>query len=166
MDDGVDSFFRERLAEFEATRLPETELVELAAGFQVPASLYDKLFEFQQTALAWFWELHSQEVGGILGDEMGLGKTIQVAAFLGAMQYQGLLQKPCLVVCPATVMKHWVQELHKWWPPLRVVVCHATGSAAGLGGRKMIGLLRAAPHGGVLIVSYGGLHAYAQELAS
>ncbi|KAF7729838.1 hypothetical protein EC973_003572 [Apophysomyces ossiformis] len=35
--------------------------------------------------------------------------------------------KPTLVVCPATVMKQWVQEFHQWWPPLKVAILHSSG---------------------------------------
>jgi DNA excision repair protein ERCC-6 len=78
----------------------------------------------------WLWELHRQKVGGILGDEMGLGKTIQVIAFLSGLYYSKILGpgQPSIIVCPATVMKQWVQEFHKWWPPLRVAILHASGS--------------------------------------
>ena len=41
---------------------------------------------YQQTCVRWLWELHQQEVGGILGDEMGLGKTIETIAFLAALK--------------------------------------------------------------------------------
>lgn len=80
----------------------------------------------------WLWELHRQKVGGILGDEMGLGKTIQVIAFLSGLYYSKILGpgQPSIIVCPATVMKQWVQEFHKWWPPLRVAILHASGSGA------------------------------------
>lgn len=61
------------------------------------------MFPYQQKGVQWLWELHCQEIGGILGDEMGLGKTIQVASFLGALKFSSLL-KPTLIVCPATVL--------------------------------------------------------------
>lgn len=32
------------------------------------------------------------------------------------------------MVCPATVLKQWVEEFHKWWPPLRVAILHSSGS--------------------------------------
>lgn len=78
----------------------------------------------------WLWELHRQKVGGILGDEMGLGKTIQVIAFLSGLYYSQILGpgQPSIIVCPATVMKQWVQEFHKWWPPLRVAILHSSGT--------------------------------------
>ena len=48
------------------------------------------LSRYQQTCVNWLWELHQQEVGGILGDEMGLGKTVELIAFLGALKYSNL----------------------------------------------------------------------------
>jgi len=44
------------------------------------------LFRYQQVGVQWFWELHQQGCGGILGDEMGLGKTVQVIAFLAGLR--------------------------------------------------------------------------------
>ena len=41
----------------------------------------------------WLWDLHCQEVGGILGDEMGLGKTIQIVVFLAALHHSRLVDK-------------------------------------------------------------------------
>lgn len=98
----------------------------------------------------WLWELHSQKVGGIIGDEMvrflsfisttafhklimdrqGLGKTVQMIAFISGLYHSKILGpgKATVVVCPATVMKQWVEEFHRWWPPIRVAVLHATGS--------------------------------------
>ena len=80
--------------------------------------------------MQWLWELHRQKVGGILGDEMGLGKTIQIIAFLSGLYYSKILGpgQPSIIVCPATVMKQWVQEFHKWWPPLRVAILHSSGT--------------------------------------
>lgn len=52
-------------------------------------------------------------------------------AFLAGLYYSNVLgpETPTIVVCPATVMKQWVQEFHTWWPPLRVAILHNTGSA-------------------------------------
>ena len=38
--------------------------------------------------MKWLWQLHKQQVGGVVGDEMGLGKTIQVIAFLQGLTMQ------------------------------------------------------------------------------
>lgn len=37
--------------------------------------------------MKWLWQLHCQDVGGIVGDEMGLGKTIEFIAFLIGLDY-------------------------------------------------------------------------------
>jgi DNA excision repair protein ERCC-6 len=98
------------------------------AEFKVPGDVYSALFDYQKTGVRWLWELYTQQVGGIVGDEMGLGKTIQVIAFLAGLHHGGKLSKPVVVVCPATVMKQWVNEFHRWWPPLRVSILHSSGS--------------------------------------
>lgn len=41
-----------------------------------------------------------------------LGKTIQVCAFLATLYCSNKWTGPVLIVCPATVMKQWVMELH------------------------------------------------------
>jgi Superfamily II DNA/RNA helicases, SNF2 family len=99
--------------------------------FRLPGDIYPSLFDYQKTCVQWLWELHSQKTGGIIGDEMGLGKTIQIISFLAGLHYSGLLDKPVLVVVPATVLNQWVNEFHRWWPPLRCVILHSIGSGMG-----------------------------------
>jgi len=107
---------------------PTVEDLELDGGFRLPGDIYPYLFDYQKTGVQWLWELHQQQVGGIIGDEMGLGKTIQVISFLAGLHYSKKMTKPVIVVCPATVMKQWVNEFHRWWPPFRVSILHTSGS--------------------------------------
>lgn len=104
---------------------PDTEL---EGGYRIAGDIYPSLFDYQKTGVQWLWELYSQQVGGIIGDEMGLGKTIQAIAFLAGLHYSKKITKPIIVVCPATVMKQWVNEFHTWWPPFRVSILHTSGS--------------------------------------
>ncbi|KAI0998377.1 DNA repair and recombination protein [Podosphaera aphanis] len=97
-------------------------------GIKLPGDIYPALFDYQRTGVQWLGELYSQQVGGIIGDEMGLGKTIQVISFLAALHYSKKLTKPVIVVAPATVLQQWVNEFHKWWPPMRVSILHSSGS--------------------------------------
>ena len=118
--------------------LPHPTIDDLSfdGGFKIPGDIHPSLFDYQKTCVQWLWELHSQKVGGVIGDEMGLGKTIQIIAFLAGLQYSKMLfnpeveetRGPVLVVCPATVMRQWVNEFHTWWPPLRVAILHSSGS--------------------------------------
>ncbi|KAI8923367.1 SNF2 family N-terminal domain-containing protein, partial [Entophlyctis helioformis] len=101
---------------------------EFDGGYRLPGDIGRHLFAYQKTCVKWLWELHCQEVGGVIGDEMGLGKTVQIIAFLAGLGHSGLLDGPALIVCPATLLKQWVQEFHRWWPPYRVAILHASGS--------------------------------------
>ncbi|KAG8626467.1 hypothetical protein KVT40_005412 [Elsinoe batatas] len=101
---------------------------EFEGGYKIPGDIFHSLFDYQKTGVQWLWELYSQQVGGIVGDEMGLGKTIQIISFLAGLHYSKKLDKPVIVVCPATVMKQWVNEFHQWWPPMRVSILHTSGS--------------------------------------
>lgn len=100
----------------------------LNSDFKVPGDIYPSLFDYQKTGVQWLYELYSQKHGGIVSDEMGLGKTIQIISFLAGLHYSGKLDKPVLIVCPATVMTQWVNEFHTWWPPLRAMILHSIGS--------------------------------------
>ncbi|TGJ88139.1 hypothetical protein E0Z10_g659 [Xylaria hypoxylon] len=100
----------------------------LKLGLKLPGDIYPALFDYQKTGVQWLAELYSQRVGGIVGDEMGLGKTVQVISFIAALHYSKKLDKPVLVVAPATVLQQWVNEFHRWWPPLRVSMLHSSGS--------------------------------------
>ncbi|KAG0284696.1 hypothetical protein BGZ96_010963 [Linnemannia gamsii] len=106
----------------------------LEGGFRIPGDIFSNLFDYQKTCTQWLWELHCQGAGGIIGDEMGLGKTIQIIAFLAGLHYSGKLDAPVVIVCPATLLKQWVKEFHRWWPPMRVAILHSSGS--GMSGSK------------------------------
>jgi DNA excision repair protein ERCC-6 len=155
---------------------------------KLPGDIYPALFDYQKTGVQWLGELYSQQVGGIVGDEMGLGKTIQIISFLAALHYSKRLTKPIIVVAPATVLRQWVNEFHRWWPPLRVSILHSSGSGmlnVGSEGRieeieeiygrtdkippksqkaakKIVD--RVVKDGHVLVTTYAGLQTYASVL--
>ncbi|OAP60268.1 hypothetical protein AYL99_05270 [Fonsecaea erecta] len=114
----------------EEAYLPHPEIPDTLFddGYKLPGDIFPSLFDYQKTGVQWLYELYTQQVGGIIGDEMGLGKTIQIIAFLAGLHYSRKLDKPIIVVCPATVMKQWVNEFHRWWPPFRVTILHSSGS--------------------------------------
>lgn len=105
--------------------------LSLFNDFKLPFDIRSSLFEYQKACVRWLWELFNQEVGGVLGDEMGLGKTVQIISFLAGLAFSKKLKGPILVVVPATyltilkvrVLQQWVKEFHKWWPPMRYLLC-------------------------------------------
>ena len=101
----------------------------LEGNYRVLRSVYTQLFDYQQESIQWLWDLHCKGTGGILGDEMGLGKTAQIAVFLGGLQSSKLLSRPVLILCPATTIGHWVEELHRWHSPFRVWTLHGSSDA-------------------------------------
>ncbi|KAI0242245.1 DNA repair protein rhp26 [Massospora cicadina] len=142
---------------------PDKELAEAL----LPGEIFKDLMGYQVAGVAWFLKLFSWRQGGVLADEMGLGKTIQAIAFLASLYYSGKLAKPSLVVCPATLTQQWVQELHRWWPPLRVINLHS-GAKAGV--RKKGSRMRAYVEpdfekGVVFMASYEGFVAYGADFA-
>jgi DNA excision repair protein ERCC-6 len=179
---GIESYLRH-------PELPDTEFNN---GYKIPGDIYPLLFDYQKTGVQWLWELYQQQVGGIIGDEMGLGKTVQIIAFLAGLHYSKKLTGPIIVVCPATVMKQWVNEFHRWWPPFRVTILHSSGSgminlrsetskeedllaqmwdpsqryqpltASQKQARKVLRPIL--DHGGVLVTTYSGLQSYAPLL--
>ncbi|KAF3387280.1 DNA repair and recombination protein RAD26 [Penicillium rolfsii] len=165
--------------------------LDLQNGLYVPGDIAKYLFSYQRTGVQWLWELHQQSVGGIIGDEMGLGKTIQAIAYLASLHHSNMYTKPAIVVCPATLMKQWVNEFHRWWPPFRVSILHSSGSgmmnvgressremaltselmgsshsrhlSAGQKAAKKI-IKRVVEEGHVLVTTYSGLQSYADAL--
>jgi DNA excision repair protein ERCC-6 len=119
--------------------LPGAE--DYSGGLWVPAWVNDRLFEYQRTGLKWMFDLHQQEAGGIVGDEMGLGKTVQVASFLGVLGASRKL-KSVLIIAPATMLQHWLNELAIWAPGLRRVLIHPSGEVDGLSRKVSDNLLR------------------------
>lgn len=164
----------------------------LEGDFRIPGDIYPALFPYQKTGVQWLWELFQQNVGGIIGDEMGLGKTIQAISFVAGLHYSKRLHKPVVVVCPATVMKQWVSEFHRWWPALRVSILHTSGSGmlntqredryerelelrsygdydstltgTGKAAKKIIEKVKRDGH--VLVTTYSGLQTYSEFLTA
>ncbi|EED95784.1 rad54-like protein, partial [Thalassiosira pseudonana CCMP1335] len=113
------------MSERDADEVPPGAVV-YEGGLEVPAWINDRLFPYQRIGLRWMWELYCVGAGGCVGDEMGLGKTVQVSSFLGAMAANRFIDS-VLVVCPATMLSHWLSELAVWAPGLRRIMVHRSG---------------------------------------
>ncbi len=91
--------------------------------FPVPKSLELVLRDYQKYGFQWMKTLAHYHFGGILADDMGLGKTLQSIAFvvsvLPEIRDQGL---PAMIVCPASLVYNWQNELKKFAPEIRAVI--------------------------------------------
>ena len=76
------------------------------------------LKEYQKYGVKWLMTLSQYGFGGILADDMGLGKTLQVIAYLESTYQKG---KTSIVVCPASLMLNWQDELMKFSSTLKCI---------------------------------------------
>lgn len=150
--------------------------VHVTEGLRSPRWLWEALYPYQHKCVRWLWELHCEKMGGILADEMGLGKTVQIAAYLGVLHHSGVLQNiriqntslgmaapvttgGVLIVCPATLISQWRNELHIWYPPLRVCIMHQVGEQ-----ERKEAVRVAASQQAVLITSYETMRVAHEDL--
>lgn len=110
------------------------------------ASTHLTLRPYQLEGFKWLWWLYSNGLGGLLADEMGLGKTHQTMALLAAVAEKEN-RKISLVVCPTSVIDHWLDKLAQFVPGVRVICYHGSQ-------RKQEALKRPLEHV-VLVTSYG-----------
>lgn len=89
------------------------------SDFEIPSSLQKVLREYQKTGYLWIRTLASLGFGGILADDMGLGKTIQVISVLLAESEESDTRKTSLIVCPASLVYNWENELEQFAPVLK-----------------------------------------------
>ena len=96
------------------------------SDYVVPASLQQVLRGYQKTGYRWLKTLDVNGFGGILADDMGLGKTIQIIALLQA-EAEEHPESQSLIVCPASLVYNWENELNRFAPGLTVQT--VTGTA-------------------------------------
>lgn len=94
-----------------------------------PTGLAAELRPYQQTGLDWLQFLRQYELGGILADDMGLGKTVQTLAHILVEKQAGRLDRPCLVVCPTSVVPNWRAEAARFAPGLKILSLHGKDRA-------------------------------------
>ena len=104
-----------------------------------------RLRRYQIAGLHWLWWLYENGLGGLLCDEMGLGKTHQVMALMLCIRAAHRSGRPFLVVCPTTVLSHWVQKINQYAPRLSVDAHHGSHRDVEA----------ALAHNDVLVTSYG-----------
>ncbi len=111
---------------FNDSRIKVTLGVEIDAWRQkvltppvAPPLLPEFLRPYQRRGVEWMHHLCETECHGLLADEMGLGKTAQVIAMLQSRPLAGLRH---VVVCPASVVPVWREELARFYPEAKIDV--------------------------------------------
>ena len=106
------------------------------AEFEVPSTLEDVMRPYQVYGYKWLKTLEGSGFGGILADEMGLGKTLQMISVFKEYKDERAKArgkkeagKPALVVCPASLVYNWQEEIAKFAPDLTVSVLAGTQGA-------------------------------------
>ena len=110
---------------------------------EVPSTLQAQLRDYQKEGYEWMVRLAEWGAGACLADDMGLGKTVQAIAFMLYKATQG----PSLVVCPASVMLNWANELSRFAPTLAVKILNEAADRDAL-------LSNAKPYD-VILTTYG-----------
>lgn len=123
-----------------------------------PKTLNAELRKYQLEGMRWFAKLSSIGFGGILADEMGLGKTLQAIAYLLYMKPQnGEDVAPSLVVCPASLVYNWLEEVSRFAPTLKCVAID--------GPKSQRRLRREEPEVDLMIASYDAVRMDADQFA-
>ena len=85
---------------------------------------------YQLLGLSFLVYLYKNGLSGILGDEMGLGKTLQTLSLFQYLKESRSVSsnelRPCLVVCPLSVLSSWIAESRRWTPGLKVLRFHGS----------------------------------------
>jgi superfamily II DNA or RNA helicase len=80
-------------------------------------ALLEVLRPYQRRGVEWMHHLCEVGCHGLLADEMGLGKTLQVLSLLAA---RPVADRRSLIVCPASVVPVWREEIAKFFPGIAV----------------------------------------------
>lgn len=114
------------------------------SDYELPKDLQGTMRNYQVTGFKWLKTLEQAGFGGILADDMGLGKTLQMIAVLLSSKQDG---RTSLVVCPASLVYNWQEEVIRFAPTLRVTTITGTK-------KEREAILMDMEHYDVLITSY------------
>ncbi|ODV92971.1 hypothetical protein CANCADRAFT_30966 [Tortispora caseinolytica NRRL Y-17796] len=100
--------------------------------FKLPVAIRATLRPYQQDGLNWLMFLNRYRLHGILCDDMGLGKTLQAVCAVASdhhirsekyreTQEESFRRLPSLVICPSTLIGHWVHEFGNFAPFMNVI---------------------------------------------
>ncbi|KAI9667513.1 MAG: hypothetical protein M1821_000329 [Bathelium mastoideum] len=108
----------------------DTNIVAYEHLKRQPRGINAVLKSYQLEGLSFLVHMHDNCMPCILGDEMGLGKTLQVLSLFQYIKDNRSTpfdeSRPFLVICPLSVLDHWVQEAKRFTPELEPLYCHGS----------------------------------------
>ncbi len=91
--------------------------------YALPGSVNATLRPYQQKGYEWMLLLNEIGAGACLADDMGLGKTLQaICAMVYFMDHKPGYKN--IVICPASLVYNWQQELERFAPGVQTLVYH------------------------------------------
>ncbi|KAL8195695.1 hypothetical protein R6Q57_025448 [Mikania cordata] len=102
--------------------------------YKVPTELKVTLRRYQQEGINWLAFLKRFNLHGILCDDMGLGKTLQASAIVASDIVERRASNtaenpPSLIICPSTLVGHWVYEIEKFIDASVITTLQYVGSS-------------------------------------
>lgn len=123
--------------------------------YPIPTMVNASLRPYQQKGFEWMALLAEVGAGACLADDMGLGKTLQTICLL-AHQYCLSPQDISIIICPASLIYNWEQELQKFTPQFTSMVYHGSQ-------RSFEAIANEAPN--IIITTYGTLRSDIEQLS-
>lgn len=120
--------------------------------FEIPETLNAHLRPYQNEGFQWMSRLAYWGAGACLADDMGLGKTLQSISFMLSRAEEGA----SIIVVPASVVKNWESEIHRFAPSLKTHLLNAKKSKDDI--------IQKADANDILIVTYGLIVSLAPKL--
>ncbi|XP_076915615.1 TATA-binding protein-associated factor BTAF1-like [Bidens hawaiensis] len=122
--------------------------------YKVPTELKVTLRRYQQEGINWLAFLKRFNLHGILCDDMGLGKTLQASAIVASdiveRQASNTVENPpSLIICPSTLVGHWVYEIEKFIDASVITTLQYVGSS-----QERVTLRSQFPKYNVIVTSY------------
>ncbi len=123
--------------------------------YSLPQTIKATLRPYQQKGFEWMALLAEVGAGSCLADDMGLGKTLQTICLLAHQQAMNPTDIS-IIICPASLIYNWEQELQKFTPHFKAIVYHGSQ-------RSFDAIAKEMPH--IIITTYGTLRADVEQLA-
>lgn len=106
--------------------------------------------------------------GAILADEMGLGKSLQAIALVWTLLKQSPTGHPvvkkAVIVCPASLVQNWINEVKKWLGCDRLNPVAVTSGSSTFESKEAFASFVSGDVRRLLIVSYEMFRSYSEQL--